>query len=360
MVMRTSSDARRSREVWAWNFRAEFFAFLEALHLASPGALVALDTEFPGCIRDGPWTASRKTQHEALRCNVDLMRPLQLGLAVATRDGEVLGVWSFNLHFDLAKDLHTESSIAFLQAAGIEFWRHAAEGIDADVLGKLLVVGVREYLPCWITFAGLYDLAYLVKLVTCAPLPRGLEAFDELLEHLCPLRLEVRDWLPHGSLESLVQQQGLRRHGAAHTAASDALATLDLFVKTAPREVWSRKASCELCIEENSDISGKQFSEITEAVAPAKAPAETVVHTAGTHPQPQTSSSSWGSSARLSACSTKSPRRLQTTAPPAPPAAASAARVAELWAASARAAAVDVSLVGIRGSCMRPRPLRAS
>lgn len=216
----------------------EFFAFLETLRAAGLGALVALDTEFPGCVRDGPWMASREEQYNALRCNVDLLRPIQVGLAVATEDGMVLGAWSFNLHFDLAKDLHTDSAVAFLRAAGLDFARHAAEGIDSALLGQLLAaspfMGNIRYPPAWITFSGFCDLGYLMKLLTSAPLPRSIADFDKMLESFCPRRHELRTWLPHGSLASLLHERKIVRYDTAHNAASDALATLELFLAAVP------------------------------------------------------------------------------------------------------------------------------
>lgn len=80
------------------------------------------------------------------------------------------------------------------------------------------------------TFSGSYDLGYLYKLLTEQRLPLEQSSFDECLASLCPRRYELRDKLPLGSLESLVQEHGLMRCRAAHNAGSDALATLELFL----------------------------------------------------------------------------------------------------------------------------------
>jgi len=225
-------DIRSVREVWAWNLDAEFEALLGAV-CGEAGTILAFDTEFPGFLREEPASVSRAVQYQALRENVDLLQPIQLGLAVSSPSGILRGIWSFNILFDIAVDLHTEASVIFLTAAGIDFPRHAIEGIDATVLGmKLgssLLVGCHASSPWWVTFSGSYDLGYLLKLLTGGPLPCELSAFDAALAAFCPRRHEIRDQLPHGSLESLVKQRGIQRSGVAHTAGSDALATLELF-----------------------------------------------------------------------------------------------------------------------------------
>lgn len=228
------------RNVWAWNFDQEFDAFLGAA--ASAGAIVALDTEFPGVVHDGPRGVreERAEEYEALRGSVDLLQPIQLGLAVACPDASledlaIQGIWSFNLRFDLSEDLHTEESVAFLATAGIDFPRHAREGVDAELFGSRLAGSplIGPAAPWWLTFAGFYDLGYLVKMLTQGPqrLPHSFEGFQTLLGTYCPRRHELRNWLPHGSLQNLAREYGVRRSGSAHTAGSDALVTLELFHK---------------------------------------------------------------------------------------------------------------------------------
>lgn len=168
---------------------------------------------------------------------MDNLWPIQLGAAVAATDGSVKGVWSFNLHFNVLEDKHTVKSVDFLRAAGIDFDRHKDEeqGIAARELGQLLRKSCL-FGPAgstrWITFSGAYDLGYLMKLLTMGvPLPEDLKAFDDKLSNFCPRRHELRDELPYGSLDSLAKKHGVKRVGAAHTAGSDALLTLELFLR---------------------------------------------------------------------------------------------------------------------------------
>jgi len=230
------------REVWAWNLDQEFSALVAAADHgnAGTGCIVALDMEFPGFLRQQPRSdapGAKAAKYQALRENVDHLRPIQLGVAVAGPDGVLRGVWSFNLSFNLNVDLHTEKSVAFLRAAGFDFQRLADEGIEASALGlrlarsRLVKSLHSSKLPQWVTFSGTYDLGYLIKLLTAnRPLPYSSIAYDAALEAFCPHRHELRDNLPHGSLDAVAKQHGVVRRGVAHTAGSDALLTLELFL----------------------------------------------------------------------------------------------------------------------------------
>lgn len=230
----TLQGSREVREVWAWNLDEEFEALVQAV-AGESGMVLALDMEFPGFVRAEPRVGARSLRYQALRENVDQLRPIQLGAAVASADGSLHGVWSFNFRFDVDVDLHTKSSVAFLRAAGIDFPRHASEGIDPVTLGRRFtescLVGQHGRSPWWVTFSGSYDLGYLLKVLTEGrPLPREHSSFDTALASFCPRRYELRDQLPHGSLDSIARKHGIQRHGAAHTAGSDALLTLELFL----------------------------------------------------------------------------------------------------------------------------------
>lgn len=236
MAAARAHNKRQVRQVWTWNLDKEFNALLATVVASGSATLIAMDTEFPGFLRERPDFAPLAEKYDALRCNVDIFRPIQLGLAVVGADKTVLGAWCFNLHFDLAVDLHTEASVEFLCRAGIIFPRHATEGICALSLGQRLAASalVGSDTVGWVTFAGIYDFGYLMKLLTGKALPADKATFDNALTTFCPRQYELRDWLPYGSLESLVQQYGVQRHGAAHTAGSDALATAELFLRAAP------------------------------------------------------------------------------------------------------------------------------
>jgi len=143
-------------------------------------------------------------------------------------------VWSFNMRFDPREDYHTEASLRFLARAGINLRRLARDGIDVTRFGQRLgtsqVFSCLHSAPLWVTFSGSYDLGYLYKLHSGLRLPTDGASFDDCVSSICPRRYELREKFPHGSLESLVQEYGLVRRRSAHTAGSDALATLELFL----------------------------------------------------------------------------------------------------------------------------------
>lgn len=238
-------DACKAHEVWAGNLDVELNSFLAAVAAAGPKGVVAFDTEFPGTVREVPQFASNEIQYKAVRVNVQLLTPIQMGFAVADGSGQVLGVWNFNLRFDATKDLHLESALKFLTSAGVDFRRHAREGIDCEKIGERMGASLRALCdwsredaldsvgPCWVTFSGLHDLGYLLKVLEKpgrSP-PSSMASFEEALNAFCPHRCELKELLPpYGSLESWVQELNVPRVGRAHTAGSDALATLMVFL----------------------------------------------------------------------------------------------------------------------------------
>lgn len=235
VVGRLPSSGRLLHDVWSWNFHYEWDALMSVLEGQPRPIMVALDTEFPGFLLEDTPFAPRSARYRALRENVEHLWPIQFGLAVAGSEGLPLGAWTFNLSFNLATNLYSEESVLFLQAAGVDFPRHAVEGIDPQQLAWKLssspLVGEHQDSPEWVTFSGWYDWGYLLKIVTGRPMPYDLGSFDQLLGGLCPVRRELRDLLPRGSLDALLGSHGLTRLGPAHTAGSDALATLELFLQ---------------------------------------------------------------------------------------------------------------------------------
>jgi len=235
------------REVWAWNFDAELGALLAAVVACGGlgGCLVALDMEFPGFVVEEPRACSRAARYEVLRENVDKLWPVQVGIAVADSDGALVGVWSFNLRFDAQKDASSAAGMAFLRRAGLDFRRHLSDGIPVEHFGGRFaqspMFGWHRQAPWWLTFSGSYDLGYLLKLLSCgSPLPAEAGAFDKAVSVVCPWRYELRDQLPRGSLDTLGRRHGVPRKGMAHTAGSDALLTLELFLLMREAAVWAR------------------------------------------------------------------------------------------------------------------------
>lgn len=88
----------------------------------------------------------------------------------------------------------------------------------------------------WITFHGVYDFAYLLRLVSNLPLPNEEFAFYNDLDTFFPNFYDTRNllnnysWLK-GSLTKIASDLDIQRVGAIHQAGSDSLVTSKLFYK---------------------------------------------------------------------------------------------------------------------------------
>uniref|UniRef100_A0A7S4ULR8 Uncharacterized protein n=1 Tax=Alexandrium monilatum TaxID=311494 RepID=A0A7S4ULR8_9DINO len=194
-AQRHASDTCRVQQVWSWNFDDEFEQLVAATSDGGPGAILAFDVTLPGDVAGGQGPGLCSTDHGTLRRSVALLRPMQLGIAVASDEGAISGAWSFGLHFDASVDLHTEAALGSLAAAGVDFRRHAAQGVDAARLGARLraspLLGSRPEGPRWVTRAGTPNLGHLLGLATGCPLPSDAAAFSAGLSELCPQRAEL-------------------------------------------------------------------------------------------------------------------------------------------------------------------------
>lgn len=84
----------------------------------------------------------------------------------------------------------------------------------------------------------------------------SMERFETALAILCPVRQELRDRMKGcGSLDSFAKRHGVQRHGKAHTAGSDALVTLELYLslKAAPCLMQTEWKAVNPCIQEEWD-----------------------------------------------------------------------------------------------------------
>lgn len=81
--------------------------FLNDLQIVQKYQYVAMDTEFPGVVARpiGEFRSSADYQYQMLRCNVDLLRIIQLGLTFLDDNGKTPGgsytTWQFNFKFNL-------------------------------------------------------------------------------------------------------------------------------------------------------------------------------------------------------------------------------------------------------------------
>ena len=241
------------RDVWAHNLEDEMERIREA---ATRFKYVAMDSEFPGVVARPVTEYTQDYAYQTMRCNVDLLRLIQLGFAFTDDRGELPEdfpcCWQFHFKFSLSDDMYAQDSIDLLVRSGIRFELHEEFGIDPQDFGALLTSSGLVLMDdvTWLAFHGGYDFGYLVKALTSQPLPAEEDAFFELLRDFFPSMYDIKhlmmlaqkgQWA--GGLNSLAEDLGAERVGPMHQAGSDALLTAKVFFKV--REKHFAKAGVD-------------------------------------------------------------------------------------------------------------------
>ncbi|KAF9332271.1 CCR4-NOT transcription complex subunit 7 [Linnemannia elongata] len=228
------------REVWAENLDQEMALLRE---LVDHYPYLAMDTEFPGVVARpiGNFRTSADYHYQTLRCNVDLLKMIQLGVTFADENGNVpkdACTWQFNFKFNLNDDMYAQDSIDLLIKSGINFQKHEDFGIDIHRFGELLISSGFVLLDDvkWISFHSGYDFGYLLKVLTCSPLPGEEHDFFELLRTYFPCIYDIKYLMKScknlkGGLQDLANDLQVVRIGAQHQAGSDSLLTCSAFFK---------------------------------------------------------------------------------------------------------------------------------
>ncbi|KAL2270319.1 hypothetical protein VTJ83DRAFT_2503 [Remersonia thermophila] len=275
----------RIREVWKHNLHEEM-ANLRDLIDRYP--YIAMDTEFPGVVARpmGGFRGKSDYHYQCLRTNVDLLKVIQIGIALFNEDGEqpparpastdasdprrtahqapMPYAWQFNFKFSLKDDMYNQTSIESLQQAGIDFALLERDGIDPHEFASLLI---PSGLVCfdkvrWISFHGGYDFGYLTKLLVCLPLPCDEIEFDQVMKLYFPSTYDVKHLMKYAiklhnsgmltpsdpnaveimqkfeqksGLENIAETLKLKRVGSAHQAGSDSLLTGRVFFELRKR-----------------------------------------------------------------------------------------------------------------------------
>ena len=175
--------------------------------------------------------------YQTLRCNVDLLKIIQLGITFANDDGELADdcpTWQFNFQFNLQEDMYAQDSIDLLTRSGIEFRNHEERGINVEAFGEVLMSSglVLNEEVKWISFHSGYDFGYLLKLLTNTTLPGDEPAFFDLLHLYFPLIYDVKYLMVScdslkGGLNKLAEDLNVERVGPMHQVRGVRL--LDLY-----------------------------------------------------------------------------------------------------------------------------------
>jgi CCR4-NOT transcription complex subunit 7/8 len=205
---------------------------------------VSMDTEFPGVVAKpiGNFKSPSSYAYQQLRCNVDLLKIIQLGITLSDSDGNrpsPVCTWQFNFKFCLEKDMYSQESIDLLIDAKIDFKKHGKKGTSMEDFGELLVTSglVMSEEVFWISFHSSYDFGYLTKILTGNPLPDKEEDFFTYLKALFPNFYDMK-YLMKGSkylkkgLQETADDLEVTRLGIQHQAGSDSLLTCLTFFKT--------------------------------------------------------------------------------------------------------------------------------
>lgn len=229
------------RNVWAHNVHQEM-SLIRALLPTHP--FVAMDTEFPGVVaRPISEVYSTDYAYQSLKCNVDLLKIIQLGLAFADSDGKFAPncpCWQFNFKFSLTDDIFAQDSIDLLVKSGISFHDHATRGILPSLFGELCMVSGLVLMDNvrWVSFHSGYDYGYLLKLLTMSDLPETEGEFLKLLSLYFPNIFDIKYMTSlldgmFGGLQKTADDLGAKRIGPEHQAGSDALLTMSTYFKLA-------------------------------------------------------------------------------------------------------------------------------
>jgi len=249
----TDGETLEIRNVWAENVEEEMANIRE---LIETHPYVAMDTEFPGVVaRPVSETYSPDYHYKSLKCNVDLLRIIQLGLSFADKDGNFAKgcpCWQFNFQFHLGNDMFAQDSIDLLIKSGISFQDHAHRGIDPLHFGELLMVSglVLDERVKWVTYHSGYDFGYLLKILTTVDLPEEEKSFFETLKLYFPSIYDIKFMTSlcdghFGGLQKLADDLNCPRIGPEHQAGSDSLLTMSTYFALAKRSFINSKNEIE-------------------------------------------------------------------------------------------------------------------
>lgn len=231
------TDISMIKEVYLSNFREEI---QKISNLIDEFPIISLDTEFPGCLYTKE-THPLLNDYKILKCNVDTLKPIQIGLTLSDKNGFYpieTCTWQFNLQFDVNRDLSQPESIDFLVSSGIDFNALSKTGIPNLLFGEELITSgiVLNADVQWVVFHGIYDFAYLLRCITNLPLAEDEKRFNDDLRLYFRNYYDTRQMMEYSNLfcsglSRLAKDLGVERVGSQHQAGSDSMITLQSFLK---------------------------------------------------------------------------------------------------------------------------------
>lgn len=227
------------RDVWEDNLEEEMG---NVRKLVDQYHYIGMDTEFPGIVAKPIGETFQPTdyRYHELRCNVDLLKIIQLGITFTDDRGNFIEgcpCFQFNFKFNLKEDMYAPDSIDLLMRSGIDFEALSTRGIDVEHFGELLISSglVLTDDVHWVSFSGGYDFGYLLKVLSCVPLPSDEREFFKLFRLYFPNVYDTKQMMTQfefkGGLNKLAETLSVARVGRNHTAGSDSFLTIMSFFK---------------------------------------------------------------------------------------------------------------------------------
>eukprot|EP01091_Cochliopodium_minus_P016944 TRINITY_DN6503_c0_g1_i1.p1 TRINITY_DN6503_c0_g1~~TRINITY_DN6503_c0_g1_i1.p1 ORF type:complete len:256 (-),score=54.06 TRINITY_DN6503_c0_g1_i1:45-812(-) len=185
------------KDVWAHNLETEMEVIRNnideytyvSMNVISPGVVARPVGTF---VHDKPHIY----QYQYLRCNVDILEIIQLGLTLTDKEGNPkpgVSIWQFNFKFNILEDMYSEDDDK-LTKTGLEFKKHEQYGIDPKEFGELLISSgmVLNEEITWIAYESGYEFAYLLKLMTGLAVPKTAEEYYKILQLYFPKIFDLK------------------------------------------------------------------------------------------------------------------------------------------------------------------------
>lgn len=236
-------------DVWASNLDEQMSCIAELLPRFP---FIGMDTEFPGVVLKDEHSTGQIPPYPVVSANVNLLSLIQFGITLSDSEGEMprpISTWQFNFRFDLAEEIHSPSAINMLYEHEIDFNRFKTDGIDPTEFAHYVYAAglVQNNNLTYVTFHGVYDFAYMLKVVSCQAVPRSPSHFLTTLEQYVPHFLDLKTIttdiadIKKGGLQKLMEELDVNRIGTQHQAGSDSLDTLTCFIEISRRYLSIKK-----------------------------------------------------------------------------------------------------------------------
>lgn len=163
----------------------------------------------------GNFSSRADYHYQTARCNIDLLKVIQIGICLWSKDGELPPpnalessnppsqqhqfdpcplAWQFNFKFSLQEDMYARESVELFEKAQYDFRMHETQGIEPEAFGALLISSglVLNEDTRWISSHAAYDIGFLMKIMLSRQLPEKKSKFKEFMDLCFPTLYDIR------------------------------------------------------------------------------------------------------------------------------------------------------------------------